>query len=350
MAACWEYSIIKKISMALKHKNEFANKVVTVTGASAGIGRAIALAFAKQGAHIGLISRNEERLQTLAKEIEQYNVSTVILPLDVSDANAVEKAAAQVETQLGPIDIWVNNAMVSVFSPVKEMKPDEYKRVTEVTYLGTAYGTLAALKYMLVRNAGTIIQVGSALAYRGIPLQSAYCAAKHAVQGFHDSLLSELLHDKSKVKVTMVQLSAHNTPQFDWVRSRLKNKAQPVPPIYQPEVAARAVLWAAKHYRREYIVGFPSWKAIYGNNFFPSYGDKFLAKNGYESQETNEPEDKTRGDNLFQAMDGPFGSHGRFDRKAIDRDKFFELTKRIPFNFLLLGAVFLIVIFLILAI
>jgi short-subunit dehydrogenase len=350
MAACWEYSIIKKISMALKHKNEFANKVVAVTGASAGIGRAIALAFAKQGAHIGLISRNEERLQTLAKEIEQYNVSTVILPLDVSDANAVEKAAAQVETQLGPIDIWVNNAMVSVFSPVKEMKPDEYKRVTEVTYLGTAYGTLAALKYMLVRNAGTIIQVGSALAYRGIPLQSAYCAAKHAVQGFHDSLLSELLHDKSKVKVTMVQLSAHNTPQFDWVRSRLKNKAQPVLPIYQPEVAARAVLWAAKHYRREYIVGFPSWKAIYGNNFFPSYGDKFLAKNGYESQETDEPEDKTRGDNLFQAMDGPFESHGRFDRKAIDRDKFFELTKHIPFNFLLFGAVFLIVIFLIVAI
>jgi short-subunit dehydrogenase len=321
-----------------------------VTGASAGIGRSIALAFAKQGAHVGLISINEERLQTLAKEMEPYNVRTLILPLDVSDANAVEKAAAQVETQLGPIDIWVNNAMVSVFSPVKEMKPDEYKRVTEVTYLGTAYGTLAALKYMLVRNAGTIIQVGSALAYRGIPLQSAYCAAKHAVQGFHDSLLSELLHDKSKVKVTMVQLSAHNTPQFDWVRSRLKNKAQPVPPIYQPEVAALAVLWAAKHYRREYIVGFPSWKAIYGNNFFPSYGDKFLAKNGYESQETNEPEDKTRGDNLFQAMDGPFGSHGRFDRKAIDRDKFFELTKHIPFNFLLFGAVFLMVIFLIVAI
>lgn len=333
--------------MALKHKNEFANKVVVVTGASAGIGRAIALAFAKQGAHIGLISRNEERLQTLAKEMEPYNVRTLILSLDVSDANAVEKAAAQVETQLGSIDIWVNNAMVSVFSPVKEMKPDEYKRVTEVTYLGTVYGTLAALKYMLVRNAGTIIQVGSALAYRGIPLQSAYCAAKHAIQGFHDSLLSELLHDKSKIKVTMIQLSAHNTPQFDWVRSRLTNKAQPVPPIYQPEVAARAVLWAAKHYRREYIVGFPSWKAIYGNNFFPSYGDKFLAKNGYESQETNEPKDETRGDNLFQTMDGPFGSHGRFDRKAIERDKFFELTKHISFNFLLLGAFFLIVIFLI---
>jgi short-subunit dehydrogenase len=336
--------------MSLKHTNEFANKVVVVTGASAGIGRAIALAFAKQGAHVGLISRNEERLQALAKEVEQYNVRTLILPMDVSDANAVEKAAAQVETQLGPIDIWVNNAMVSVFSPVKEMKPDEYKRVTEVTYLGTVYGTLAALKYMLVRNAGTIIQVGSALAYRGIPLQSAYCAAKHAVQGFHDSLLSELLHDKSNVKVTMVQLSAHNTPQFDWVRSRLTNKAQPVPPIYQPGVAARAVLWAAKHYRREYIVGFPSWKAIYGNNLFPSYADKFLAKNGYESQETNEPEDETRGDNLFQTMDGPFGSHGRFDRKAIDRDKFFELTKHIPFNFLLLGAIFLIVIFLIIAI
>src|SRR5205814_2194493 len=199
----------------------------------------------------------------------------------VSDHDALDGAASRVEEAFGPIDIWVNNAMLSVYSPIVEMQPDEFRRVTDVTYLGYVWGTLAALRRMKPRDRGAIVQVGSALAYRGIPLQSAYCAAKHAIQGFHDSLVTELLHDKSNVKVTMLQLSAHNTPQFDWVKSRLTNKAQPVPPIYQPEVAAQAVLWAAKHYRKEYVVGFSAWKAIYANNFFPSFVDKYLAKYGY---------------------------------------------------------------------
>ena len=305
----------------------FQNKTVVVTGASAGIGRAIALAFARQGAHLGLISRNEQRLLSLQKELNDLGCKSILLPLDVADAKAQEKAAMQVEQQLGPINIWVNNAMVSVFSPVKEMTAEEYKRVTEVTYLGAVYGTLAALRFMLPRDAGTIIQVGSALAYRGIPLQSAYCAAKHAIQGFHDSLVSELLHDNSKVKVTMVQLSAHNTPQFDWVRSRLPHKAQPVPPIYQPELAAEAVLWAAQHYRREYIVGFPAWKAIWGNKFFPSLGDRRLAKNGYKSQQTDEPKDPNQSDNLFQSLEGAYAAHGRFDDQAKSNSIFFQLTK-----------------------
>jgi hypothetical protein len=195
---------------------------------------------------------------------------------------------------------------------------------------------------MFPRNSGTIIQVGSALAYRGIPLQSAYCAAKHAMQGFHDSLLTELLHDKSKVKVTMVQLSAHNTPQFDWVKSRLPNKAQPVPPIYQPEVAAKAILWAARHNRREWIVGFPSWKAIYGNNFSPSLADKFLAKMGYKAQQTNEPRSSDQPNNLFEPVPGKFGSHGRFDKDARNKSIFFELTKYRGAIFILVAIIILV--------
>jgi short-subunit dehydrogenase len=315
----------------------FKDKIVVVTGSSAGIGRSIACAFAEQGAHLGLISRNEQRLMTLQKELERYRSRSLVLPLDIADADAVSNAARLVEEQLGPIDIWINNAMVSVFSPIKEMTPEEFKRVTEVTYLGYVYGTLAALKYMLPRDRGTIIQVGSALAYRGIPLQSAYCAAKHAVQGFHDSLLCELLHDKSKVNVTMVQLSAHNTPQFDWVKSRLPNRSEPVPPIYQPEVAAKAVLWAARHYKREYIIGFPAWKGIYGNMLVPGVADRYLAKTGYKNQQTSEKRPADQRDNLFKSVDGEFGAHGRFDNRAIDNDLFFEVTKYVSFNIIIVS-------------
>ncbi|HET9826257.1 MAG TPA: SDR family oxidoreductase [Chitinophagaceae bacterium] len=320
------------------------DKIVVITGASAGLGRAISHAFARSGARLGLISRNEERLLAVKRELESINAKVVTIPADVSDANEMENAAMTVESELGPIDIWINNAMVSVFSPISKMTAEEYKQVTDVTYLGVVYGTLAALKRMLPRNKGTIIQVGSALAYRGIPLQSAYCAAKHAIQGFHDSLLTELLHDKSKVKVTMIQLPALNTPQFDWARSRMPNKAQPVPPIYQPEVAADAIVWAAQHYRREYIVGFSSWKAIYGNNFFPSIADKFLARMGYKSQQTHEPKPSDQPDNLFETVPGPFGAHGPFDHKAKKRSLFFFFSKYRAWIYLLL--LLLVIIFL----
>lgn len=329
-------------------KQKFENKIVVVTGAGAGIGRAICYAFAREGAHLGLISRNKERLESLQQELSSYGIKSLVLPTDVADADGVYDAAKRVETELGAIDIWVNNAMVSVFSPIKEMKPEEFKRVTEVTYLGYVYGTMAALQYMLPRDKGTIIQVGSALAYRGIPLQAAYCAAKHAIQGFHDSLLCELKHDKSKVKVTMLQLSAHNTPQFDWVRSRLPNKSQPVPPIYQPEVAARAVLWAAQHYRREYVVGFPAWKGVYGNMLFPKIGDWYLAKNGYDSQQTSEPKPSDQPDNVFETVEGDYQAHGRFDDRAVATDAFFEITKYIPFGYMLVVIFIVILVLLVL--
>jgi len=308
-------------------QQRFKNKTVVVTGAGAGIGNAISIAFAQEGANVAIISRNEERLQTLKQQIEGYGVKALVLPLDVSDASEVEKAAEKTEQELGPIDIWVNNAMVSVFSPIKKMLPEDYKRVTDVTYLGVVYGTLAALKRMLPRDNGVIIQVGSALAYRGIPLQSAYCAAKHAIQGFQDSLLAELHHDKSNVKTCMVQLSAHNTPQFDWSKSRMPKRAQPVPPIYQPEVAADAVLWAASHPRREYIVGFPAWKAIWGNKFFPGIADRVLGRNGYESQQTEEPQNPEQENNLYRSVDRNVSAHGRFDNRAKKRSIFFQLLK-----------------------
>lgn len=329
-------------------KEQYRNKVVVVTGASAGIGRAICMEFAKKGAHLALISRNEKRLASLQNDLQQYGIKTITFPLDVADATAIGNAAAGIESRLGAIDIWINNAMVSVFSPIKEMSAAEYKRVTEVTYLGYVYGTLAALNYMLPRDKGMIIQVGSALAYRGIPLQSAYCAAKHAVQGFHDSLLSELIHDKSNVRTTMVQLSAHNTPQFNWVRSRLPNKAQPVPPIYQPEVAARAVVWAAQHYRREWVIGFPAFKAIYGNNFFPAFGDRYLARQGYKSQQTNEARPADQPDNLFNSVDADIAAHGRFNDRTVQHDIFFEISKFVRVSHLAVAFIVVLIILLIL--
>ena len=295
------------------------NEVVVVTGASAGLGRATAREFGRRGARVGLIARGVDGLEAAKREIESAGGRAIVLPLDVADANAIESAAASVEQEFGPIDIWVNNAMASVFSPVREMKPEEYKRVTEVTYLGVVYGTLAALKRMLPRDRGTIVQVGSALAYRSIPLQSAYCAAKHAIAGFTDSLRCELIHDKSSVRITMVQMPALNTPQFGWVKSRLKNKAQPVPPIFQPEVGARTIYWAAHHSRREIYAGWPTVEAIVGNKVAPGWLDHYLGKTGFASQQTCEPEDPDRPDNLWQPVNGDHGAHGAFDSRAHER-------------------------------
>jgi NAD(P)-dependent dehydrogenase (short-subunit alcohol dehydrogenase family) len=292
-------------------------RVIVITGASAGLGRAIAQAFARsEGARIGLIARGKDGLEGAKRDVEKLGGQALMLPADVADADAVEAAAERVEAELGPIDVWVNDAMTGVFSPVKEMTATEFKRVTEVTYLGFVNGTLAALKRMLPRDHGCIIQVGSALAYRGIPLQAAYCASKHAIQGFMDSLRCELIHDKSRVRVTMVQMPAMNTPQFDWVKSRLPKRAQPVPPIFQPEVAAEAVVYASRHNRREIYVGMPTVKAIIGNKFFPGLLDHYLARTGYEGQQTNEPEDPNRPDNLYEPLAGDHGAHGRFDAQA----------------------------------
>src|SRR3954452_3751986 len=303
-------------------------EVVVITGASAGVGRATARAFGKRGAKVGLIARGKGGLDAAKREIEESGGEAIVLPLDVADENAIEQAAAEVERAFGPIDIWINNAMLSVFSPIMEMTPDDYRRVTDVTYLGYVWGTLAALRRMKPRDRGVIVQVGSALAYRGIPLQSAYCAAKHAVQGFHDSLLSELIHDGSNVHVVMVQMPALNTPQFRWVKSRLPRKAQPVPPIFQPEVAADAIVWAAYSDRREGNVGWPATKAIVGNSFFPGYADRYLAKHGYEAQMIDEPEEPNRPDNLWHPLPGDAGAHGVFDESATDVSIEFELNKK----------------------
>ena len=261
----------------------------------------------------------------------------------MADADAVEAAAERVETELGPIEVWVNNAMTGVFSPVKEMTAAEFKRVTEVTYLGFVNGTLAALKRMLPRDRGRIIQVGSALAYRGIPLQAAYCASKHAIQGFMDSLRCELIHDKSQVRVTMVQMPAMNTPQFDWIKSRLPKKAQPVPPIFQPDVAAEAILYASRHDRREIYVGIPSVKAIIGNKLFPGLLDHYLAHTGYKGQQTDEPQDPNQRYNLYEPVPGDHGAHGRFDDRArnFSPQLWTDLHRDSLAAFALLGAVVL---------
>jgi NAD(P)-dependent dehydrogenase (short-subunit alcohol dehydrogenase family) len=307
------------------------SEVIVVTGASAGLGRAIVERFARDGSSIGLIARGRERLEQAGATVEALGGRALLLPLDVADADAVERAAETVEQELGPIDVWINNAMVSVYSPIKQMPAAEFRRVTEVTYLGYVHGTLAALKRMLPRDRGIIIQVGSALAHRSIPLQSAYCASKHAILGFHESLLSELIHDGSHVRTTMVQMPAMNTPQFDWAKSRLPRQTQPVPPIFQPEVGADAVHHAVRtDVGRELLVAWPTVKAVLGEKLVPGYIDRKLGRDGYSGEETSVPADPNRPDNLWSPAPGAYGAHGRFDDRSRDVSVELWLAKRKP--------------------
>ena len=291
-------------------------EVVVVTGASAGVGRATAREFGKQGAKVALLARNEEGLEGARKEVEAAGGEALSIPTDVADPEQVEAAAERVERELGPIDVWVNDAIAVIFSPFKDIEFGDFRRSTEVCYLGTVYGTKAALKRMLPRDRGVIVQVGSALSYRAIPLQSAYCGAKHAIRGFTDSVRTELLHDGSGVHITMVQLPAVNTPQFNLSKTNLPKHPQPVPPIYQPEVPARAIYWAAHHRRREVRVGLSSTIVIAGNKLMPGLGDWYLAKTGYASQQTDQPVDQDRPDNLYDPVPGDHGAHGDFDEQS----------------------------------
>jgi NADP-dependent 3-hydroxy acid dehydrogenase YdfG len=294
-------------------------EVVVVTGASAGVGRAIAHAFAKRGAAVGLVARGEEGLEGARREVESFGGTALVLPTDVADHEQVESAAEKAEQELGPIDVWVNDAMATVFAPFRQVTPEEFKRATEVTYLGAVYGTMSALRRMTARDRGTVVQVGSALAYRAIPLQSAYCGAKFAIRGFTDSVRTELLHDGSNVWITMVQLPAVNTPQFNWCRTKLPDHPQPAPPIYQPEVPAEAVYWAAHHRRRELDVGGSAVKAIFGNKLSPRFADWYLARTGYKSQQIEDMPVNGRRDNLFDPVPDEAATHGMFDAQAHDR-------------------------------
>jgi NAD(P)-dependent dehydrogenase (short-subunit alcohol dehydrogenase family) len=300
------------------------SRVVVVTGASGGIGRATAEAFGRRGDTVALLARGETGLTAAAERIRAAGGTAMVIPTDVADSDQVMSAAEQVERELGPIDVWVNVAFSSVFAPFDQIRPDEFRQVTDVAYLGYVYGTMAALKRMKTRDKGTIVQIGSALAYRGIPLQSAYCGAKHAIQGFHESLRCELLHEHSAVRVTMVQMPAVNTPQFSWMLSRLPKRAQPVPPIYQPELAARAVLYAADHpRRREYWVGGSTVGTLVANAIAPGLLDRYLARTGFGAQQTDQPRDADQPVNLWHPADGEhgrdFGAHGAFDARSIDR-------------------------------
>lgn len=304
------------------------SRVVVVTGSSAGVGRAAARAFARRGDAIALLARGAEGLAATASEVNQLGGTSLTLPTDVADPDAVERAAERAESELGPIDIWVNNAMVSILAPFVEVSPTDYRRVTEVTYLGYVHGTMSALRRMLPRDRGVIVQVGSALAYRAIPLQSAYCGAKHAIEGFTESVRCELMHDKSNVRLTMVQLPAINTPQFHWVKTTLKRHPQPVPPIFQPEVAAEAIVWAAEHPRREYWVGWPTARAVVGNRLIPGLLDRYLARTGVDAQQADRPVEIDRTDNLYDPVRGDFGARGEFREEAKERSLYWRATRR----------------------
>jgi short-subunit dehydrogenase len=289
------------------------SKVVVVTGASAGVGRAAAKAFGSRGGRVALVARGAESLEGAARDVRDAGGEPLVVAADVADASRVEEAAETVESELGPIDVWVNNAMTTVFAPFAEIEPDEFARATQVTYLGVVWGTRSALRRMRARDSGVIVQVGSALAFRGIPLQSAYCGAKHAIKGFTESVRSELLHDSSNVHLTMVHLPALNTPQFEMGRAKIDRHPQPVPPIYQPEIAANAIVWASEHRRREIYVGGPTVKTIWGNRLIPALVDRYLARTGFEAQMTDQRLNGGRSGNLFAPVPGDHGTRGRFE-------------------------------------
>ncbi len=294
-------------------------EIVVITGGSAGVGRVTALAFARAGADVALLARGEERLEEARGEVERLGARCLVVPVDVADCDAVDRAASRIEDTLGPIDVWVNSAMASVFSPVHQLTAAEIRRVTEVTYLGSVNGILAALARMRPRDSGIIVQVGSALAYRAIPLQAAYCGAKFAIRGFVDALRCELRHEASNVRLTSVHLPALNTPQFDWVRTRLPRHPQPVPPIYQPEVAARAIVWASGHHRREIWVAAPTIATIAADKLAPGLLDRYLGRTGYDGQQTDDAVEPGRADNLYEPVPGSQSAHGGFDDQAHPR-------------------------------
>lgn len=294
------------------------SRIAVITGAGAGVGRATALEFARHGYDVALLSRDPERLESLATAIRTQGQRALAIPTDVADAAQVDAAAGRVEAELGPMDTWVNVAMATVFAPVSDLTPDEVLRATQVTYLGQVHGMMSALRRMRERRYGTIVNVGSALAYRSVPLQSAYCGAKAAIRGFTDSLRSEIIHDGLDVNLTMVHLPAVNTPQFDWALNKMKRKAQPVAPIFEPEVAARAIHFAATHHRREVWVGYSTVQAILGNRIAPALLDKYLARTGYSGQLSDIPLPADAPSNLFEPVSGYQTAHGRFDNRAMD--------------------------------
>ena len=320
-------------------KKDFEGKTVVITGASAGLGRAMVREFAKHGANVGMIARGIDGLMAANEEVEELGGHGYIAQCDVSHAEAVENAAQKIEDHFGSIDVWINNAMISVFGPFKKIEARDFEHVTDVTYLGQVYGTQAALKRMLPKNKGTIILIGSALAYRGIPLQSAYCGAKHAIHGFFESLRSELIKEDSNVKLSMVQMPAMNTTQFGWVKSYLENKPKPMGKIFQPEVAARAVVNIARKPERELYVGYPTVKTIWGNKVAPAFLDDYLAKTGYSGQQTNEPESPDRENNLWHPLPGDHGAHGSFDEESSEFSPETWMATHKKLTFGILGAI-----------